>query len=271
MTQTSLAIVAGLGHLPKLLAEASGAVLIRFPGYEQGWHRPDQVIEAEFERLGALFETLKQQGIAEVCFAGRVDRPAFRPDRLDSVTTALLPRLSRAISEGDDAVLRVFADTIEAAGFTLVSPQQVMPDLLIEDGALGACQMGSEDLMDATKAAHIVRELGKLDIGQAAVVAGGLCLGLETLQGSDALLRFVAAEGRERVPGGARGVLFKGAKPGQDERMDLPAIGIETLRLAAQAGLAGVAVSAGKAIVVDRAAVIAEADRLGLFVTGIPG
>ncbi len=106
-----------------------------------------------------------------------------------------------------------------------------------------------------------------VDVGQAAVVAQGLCLGIEALPGTDALLDFVAATGgRLRPdPNGARGLLYKAPKPGQDLRADMPSVGPETVRRAAAAGLGGIAWAAGGVLVLERDETIAQAQAAGLF------
>ena len=126
---------------------------------------------------------------------------------------------------------------------------------------------GRGDRRDIERASAIARALGQADVGQGVVVAGGICLGLETIQGTDAMLDFVA-----RTEAGLRrkaGVLFKAPKPGQDWRTDLPVIGPETLLAAHRAGLNGIAVEAGGVMILQIETVRAEADRLGLFVWGV--
>jgi hypothetical protein len=112
---------------------------------------------------------------------------------------------------------------------------------------------------------RVVRALGALDIGQAAVVQQGLVLGVEAIEGTDALIARCAALRRE----GPGGVLVKAPKPGQERRADLPAIGRRTVEAAAAAGLRGIAVEAGASFVLDRVATAAAADRAGLFVVGV--
>jgi UDP-2,3-diacylglucosamine hydrolase len=116
-----------------------------------------------------------------------------------------------------------------------------------------------------------VKTLGRLDIGQGAVVVDGLVLAVEAQEGTDAMLARCALlpEALRGVPGARRGVLVKWPKPIQERRVDLPTIGVRTIENAAAAGLAGVAGEAGGVLVLDREAVIAAADRLGLFVAGL--
>lgn len=130
---------------------------------------------------------------------------------------------------------------------------------------------GDDQLADALKALEIARAIGRLDVGQAAVVAHGLTLAVEAQEGTDAMLARVAElpahlKGR---PGAGAGVLAKAPKPIQETRVDLPTIGLATVHAAARAGLAGIVGEAGGLLVLDREAVIQLADELGVFILGV--
>jgi len=112
-----------------------------------------------------------------------------------------------------------------------------------------------------TRAAHELLDDAR-DVGPQ---PRGICLGLESIQGTDALLDFVGRTTPALRPTRACGVLYKAPKPGQDRRLDLPAIGPSTVECAAAAGLAGIAVEAGGVMVLGFAATVAAADAAGLF------
>ena len=110
-------------------------------------------------------------------------------------------------------------------------------------------------------------DLSPYDIGQALVVLGERVTAIEGAEGTDRMLVRVAGLGRgwfmrKPAPGG---VLVKSAKAGQERRVDLPAVGPRTVKRAAAAGLSGIAIGAGQTLVVEREAMIEEADRRGLF------
>jgi len=148
---------------------------------------------------------------------------------------------------------------------------EAAPALVAQDGLLGRVVPDSEHQADILKAFKIVHALGALDVGQAAVVCEGLALAVEAAEGTDVMLARIPSL-RESLRGTAdkkRGVLVKALKPTQDRKTDLPVVGVQTVRNAAAAFLAGIALEAGAALILDKAAVAAEADRLGLFVTGV--
>jgi UDP-2,3-diacylglucosamine hydrolase len=183
-----------------------------------------------------------------------------------------LPRVLAAARQGDDALLRSFVQIFEAEGFRVVSVAEAAPGLVAQEGISGRASRSPDNWEDFTAAARVVRALGQFDVGQAAVVCDGLVLAVEAAEGTDAMISRVLTlpEHIRGIPGKRRGVLVKARKPTQDGRTDLPVIGVQTIENAAAAGLAGVAVEAGSALIVNRPAVVQAADRLGVFVASFP-
>lgn len=267
-----LGIISGSGLLPQALAEAEKSAarpyrVVGFEGLVPAWIEGHPMIQARFEKIGALFADLKAAGVTDVVFAGGMARPTLDPTVFDAGFHALMPRLMPALAEGDDATLRVILEAFEAEGFTIRAAHDLLSDLTVAPGVLTKTNPSEADLVDVARAAEIVAELSRLDIGQGAVVAQGLCFATETLQGTDRMLAF-AAEGLARLrpdPEGVKGVLYKAPKRAQDRRVDLPAIGPDTVAATASAGLAGIAIEAGGVMILDRVGTLAAADAAGLF------
>src|SRR5690606_11717423 len=220
---------------------------------------------------GKCIKALKRAGCKAVCFAGLVARPDFRTLAPDLRGLRALPGILAAARRGDDALLRALLGEFEKDGFTVEGAHEVMGDLTLPPGPLGGVKPGPEHMADIARALDVARAIGRLDIGQGAVVCEGLVLAVEAQEGTDAMLRRVGElpapiRGSPEAP---RGVLAKAPKPIQETRIDLPTIGLGTIQRAAQAGLAGVAGEVGRLLVLDREAVIALADELGLFVVGV--
>jgi DUF1009 family protein len=166
---------------------------------------------------------------------------------------------------GDDGLLKAIIREFEGEGFRVVGADAILSSAVAPVGPLGRHAPDAQAEDDIALGFRIVRALGALDIGQAAVVQQGLVLGVEAIEGTDALIARCAGLRRE----GAGGVLVKAPKPGQERRADLPTIGPRTVEAAAAAGLRGIAIEAGASLVIDRAALVAAADRTGLFVVGV--
>ncbi len=267
---TLTAIIAGQGPLPGLLVAAlhsrgEACILAEMEGFPVTVPGV-KALGFRIERLVPLLDHLSQAGVSRVVFAGAVRRPRLEPEHFDARTATLVPRLLAALQSGDDAALRAVIGIFEDWGFTVVGADTIVPDLVPGAGIL-AGSPSEADRADVARAAAIVSSLGGLDLGQGAVVAQGLCLAVETLPGSDAMLAFVAdhAARLRPDPAGAKGVLYKAPKPGQDRRIDLPALGPDTLRAAHRAGLAGIAWQAGGVLLLDHKTMLTEAEALGLF------
>ncbi len=216
---------------------------------------------------GAILDALHGEGVAELVMVGRIKRPKLRDLRPDAAGVKILARIGRRMFGGDDELLRAVTRELESEGFRVRGVQELMDDLLAPDGALGRISPDQNAQQDILRGAEAARALGQRDVGQAAVVRDGEVIALEGPAGTDAMLRECAT----RLSGGRGGVLVKMRKPNQDGRIDLPAIGPGTVRLAAEIGLAGIAVEAGQTLVIDRMETIRSADALGLFVIGTSG
>ncbi|WP_259812163.1 LpxI family protein [Aliiroseovarius crassostreae] len=263
-TPGRLAIIAGAGDLPRTLHAANPqALFVSLKGIDVTPPDGGDLAEASYEKLGALFRLLHRAGVKRVCFAGHVSRPKLNPLRMDMTTLALFPRLKAVLGKGDDTVLRLVADVFEEQGFEVVSASDVSSALTGQAQNAGR-EMSAQDRADADRAFAILRALDPLDVAQCAVVAGGQCLGIESIQGTDALLSYVA-QTPEKLKLGAAGVFVKRPKTGQDSRMDTPTIGPETVRNVARAGLGGIVIPAGQVLVLDQPEVIRLVEELDLF------
>ncbi|MDF1621600.1 LpxI family protein [Pseudothioclava nitratireducens] len=259
------ALIAGTGLLPALLAKARPDLLIceleGFPSAVPG-ATPERF---RVERLVPFLDGLVARGIETVVFAGAMQRPKLEPEFFDPQTASLVPRLLGAMQAGDDETLRAVIELFEEWGLRVVGAHEIASDLVPEAGILCG-DVTEADRRDQARAAEIVAALGSVDVGQGAVVAQGLCLAVESLPGTDAMLAFAADhQGLRPDPKGAGGVFYKAPKPGQDRRIDLPAIGPQTVANAAKAGLSGIAWEAGGVMLLDREATVAAAQEAGLF------
>lgn len=262
MTRT--AIIAGAGGLPAALMATMEArpFVAALEGFAPSGVTPD--LWFRVERLVPFLRALEEEGVSRVCFAGAVQRPRLDPALFDPDTAGMVPRLLAAMGQGDDATLREVLAIFDEAGFALAGVAEIAPALVPGAGVLCGA-VGDRDRADAARAAEIVAALGRVDVGQGAVVQQGLCLAVEALPGTDAMLGAVAAIPAGLRPAGVKGLFYKAPKPAQDRRIDLPALGVETVRRAAAAGLGGIVWEAGGVICLDLPAMVAEAGAAGLF------
>jgi DUF1009 family protein len=274
--QGTLGIISGGGDLPRAIAESADqsgrkVFVLALRGSAEPWV---ERFAHEWVALGETsraFRALRSAGCDDVLLVGQVERPKFSEIKLDAKSVLLAPRVMAAALKGDDALLRSLVDLFEREGFHAVGAAEAAPGLVARAGLAGRVKPSSENNSDIELGLKVVRALGALDVGQAAIVCNGLTLCVEAAEGTDAMIARVAGlpEHIRGTPSKRRGVLVKAPKPIQDRKTDLPVVGVKTIANAAAAGLAGIAVEAGGALIVDRSAVVAAADSAGLFLTGV--
>lgn len=262
-----LGIVAGRGDLPRRLIDACrarGRAVFVIAITDQTPPETVADVPHAWVRLGSAasvgFDALRRAGVREVVMAGGLRRPSV-VGMIPDPRTALFLAKTGALSLGDDGLLRAVVGEMEAQGFRVVGAHEILPELLAPPGTVGRVTPDAAAREDIRVGVLAAKALGARDVGQAVVVRGGVVIAEEDTDGTDALL--------DRLPRGDGGVLVKVCKPGQEVRADLPAIGPETVAGAAVAGLSGIAVEAGRSLVLARERTVDAADMAGLFIAGV--
>ncbi|MBU6457140.1 MAG: UDP-2,3-diacylglucosamine diphosphatase LpxI [Bradyrhizobium sp.] len=222
-------------------------------------------------QLGRATRLFRSENCRDLVFIGTLVRPALSEIRLDWGTLRVLGRVLAAFRGGDDHLLSGIGGILEQDGFRMVGIKDVAPDLLMPEGCLTRITPDRNASADIALGREVLSALGPYDVGQAVIVIDGHVIGVEDIEGTDGLLARVArlrSEGRIRAET-RRGVLVKAPKRGQDLRFDLPTVGVRTVEGASGAGLAGIAIAAGNAIVAEPQAMIEAADAAGVFVIGL--
>ncbi|MFC3124729.1 LpxI family protein [Pseudoroseomonas globiformis] len=268
-------MIVGAGDMPRRAAAAAAAAgrlphVVVLEGFgEPASYASYPHIVCRLGAAGRMLEWLRGAGVREVVLAGRVTRPSFLSLRPDAGAARLLPRVGMKAFGGDDSLLKAVLRVLQEEGFEPVPAQAVLAEFLVAGPEhLSSVEPDETARRDIARGIAVVRALGSVDVGQGCVVQQGLVLAVEAIEGTDAMLAR-AGEQRREGPGG---VLVKILKPGQDRRIDLPAIGDATIRAAAAAGLRGIAIEANGTIVVNRASTVAAAEAAGLFLVAVdPG
>jgi UDP-2,3-diacylglucosamine hydrolase len=272
-----VAIICGGGALPFAVADAAlrgGRKVVLFA--IKGWADPAHVVRYRHHwialgQFGRGRRLAAAEGCRQVAFIGGVIRPALHEIRLDWQTLRLLPRLARLYRGGDDQLLSGIGRIFQEHGLELIGAHELAADIIVPSGPIGQLGPTPEDAADIARGLAVLSALGRFDIGQAVVVANNQVLAVEAAEGTDYLLARIAElkqAGRIRSRAGT-GVLVKAPKPGQNLRLDLPAIGPQTVAGVIRAGLAGLAVVAGGAIMAEPERVAAAADAGRVFVVGV--
>ncbi len=265
----SIGIMAGSGQFPFLVARGAKkiglkVVICGFRG------NTDPALEAEADafallglgQLGGLIDFFKSNGVTRACMAGAISKPNAMNFQPDWRAAKLLFRL--AANKGDDAILRAVAGELGTEGIEVLPPDALVPELRSPEGVVGKRRPTAEEWADIRFGWNIVKTLGKLDIGQCVAVRSGIVVAVEGIEGTDAMLA------RAGELGGAGCVAVKAAKPGQDERLDLPSLGAGTLETLARHKYSCLAFEAGKTLLFDRKAAVRLADEHGIALVGVP-
>jgi DUF1009 family protein len=228
----------------------------------------------EWVKLGALATFVgssRRLGAKEIVLIGSAVRPRLSQIGFDWRSALILPRLAKLFLGGDNTLLSGIAKIFEENGLTLRGAHEIVPELLVPEGLATAVRPTEQEQGDIKIGRDLLHAIDVFDVGQAVIVAGKRIVAIEGAEGTAGLLERVAEmrrNGRLRLRE-REGVLVKVPKPSQDRRVDLPAIGIDTITQAKAAGLAGIAVEAAGALILDAQKFVEEADRAGIFVIAV--
>ena len=255
-----LALIAGTGALPsEIISHAASRPLVCALDGIAPEETPDIVFR--LEHLGSFLGQLKSLGVTQIAMAGGVTRPAIDPSQIDDATKPLVPIILGAIASGDDGALRAVMAIFEAQGFEVIAAHQLLPHLVAQVGVMTQTRPTPFDAQAAFQTLH---DMGQADVGQSCILSGATVLAKETQDGTDAMIgRFEASDHRSNA------ILFKGPKPNQDLRADLPVIGPDTAKAVVSAGLSGIVVVAGGVMILARDEVCDILDQAGAFLCAI--
>ncbi len=268
----TLGIIAGKGSLPAQIIDACKNNNRPFfvIAFEESFN-PEIMrnVPHAVVRIGAVGEALKHlrnAGVEEVVMAGGIKRPSLTSLKPDAAGAALLKKLGKAFFSGDDALLKAIISFFEEENFTIVGVDSILNDILVDEGVFTKISPDKQAKSDIMIGMAAAKNLGALDIGQAVIVENGFVLGTEDETGTDSLISHCQ---RLKQKTGKTGVLVKAKKPNQEEKIDLPSIGVKTIENLYKAGFAGVAVEAHGSLFIDKKELIKKADEYGLFVVGV--
>jgi DUF1009 family protein len=211
-------------------------------------------------QLGKCISTLKDAGVTRAVMAGQVKHVRLFADVMPDLT--LLGVLTKLRSKNTDALISGIADALMHKGITLLDSTAFLSDLLAPPGVLTR-KAPSEDMREDFEFGHRIADaIAGLDIGQTVVVRQRAVVAVEAMEGTDATIA------RAGALAGAGARVVKVAKPGQDMRFDVPVVGVATIHAMRAAGADGLAIDAGRTLILDGDAFVAAADEAGLVVWG---
>ena len=262
-----LGVIAGGGSLPLRVVQAASAMgrpvhVVVLEGHgDPAAYVGQSHVTLRWGLAAQMLSWLKQHGVREVVLAGTVARPSLLSLRPDAASMKLIGRIGRAAFNGDDSILRAVMKVLGEEGFEVVGAQALLTGLLPEAALLAGPMPDDVARADIARGLAVCHAMGAVDVGQAVIVQQGLVLGVEAIEGTDALILRAGTLKRE----GPAPILVKAVKPTQSTLADLPTIGPKTVETARTAGLRGLAFQANGTILLERDATIAAAEAAGIF------
>jgi hypothetical protein len=268
MESNRIGLIAGNGQFPILFSRAAAkrgfsvAAVAHLNETQTDLQRHVDAIEwIHVGQLGKLIRFFEHQGVREVALVGGIDKSRMFTDIKPDLTAIRL--LARMRNTSDDGLLSGVANALESRGLIVRPSTFLLPELLAEEGCWTRRKPTRQELTDIRLGWRLAKAVGGLDIGQCVVVGRGSVLAVEAIDGTDATLLRGGALGRGRA------VAVKVCKPGQDERFDVPAVGLKTVQTMVDAHIQVLAIEARRAIVFDREDMVEAANRHRLTIVAL--
>ncbi|MBI9081062.1 MAG: UDP-2,3-diacylglucosamine diphosphatase LpxI [Pseudodesulfovibrio sp.] len=265
---TTIGLIAGGRQFPILVAEGVKArgnrlIVAGFTGHTNMDVAPlaDVWKELKLGKLGKLIEYFKDNGVDRVIMAGTINKPNIMDIRFLDMRAIKLVFSKK--DKGDSAILGTLAREFEKEGMPVVPAHEYLPELLTPEGVLTRREPDEREWEDLRFSWKIAKELGRMDVGQCVVVREGIVAAVEALEGTDDTIR------RGCKLGGDSCVVVKVFKPGQQEQVDLPSFGLDTIKAMAEGKASCLGIEAGKSLFFDRDTTLAFADKVGISIVGL--
>ncbi len=260
MEKLKIGLIAGSGQFPIIFSKTAKSKgfevhAVAFQN-ETGRELKNHVDSIEWLPLGQIKRIInffKAHKINKAVMMGAIKKTRMFSDiKPDLKAISLIAGMKHT---HDDGILRSFAGVLEKEGIEIESATFLLPNILAPKGCWTKRKPAKAEIADVELGWELAKEIGRLDIGQCVVVGGGSVLAVEAIDGTDETIK----RGGELGRGNA--IVVKVCKPNQDTRFDIPAIGIQTVRLMHDAGVKVLVIESGKAVVFDREEMIAYADK----------
>lgn len=265
MAVQRIGLIAGSGQFPGIFSKAArkrGVKVYAVAHVGETDTGLEPLVEAirwiRVGQLRRLISFLKENSVSDAVMAGAITKTSvFSGVRPDLKALKLLATMDHT---QDDKLLRAVADEMGKEGITIRPSTFLLPELLAEKGCWTRRKPSTSEMADVHFGRRIVKEIGRLDIGQAVVVRDRSVMAVEAIDGTDATIKRGGELGRKNT------VVVKASKPSQDMRFDMPAVGVKTVQIMHDVGASVLAVEAGKTVVFDREEMVTLADRNGIAI-----
>ncbi|MGL5206390.1 MAG: LpxI family protein [Acidaminococcaceae bacterium] len=261
-----LGLLSGIGHLPVDVAQSARAMGYRVvaigvvPGIDQELAASvDAYYDIHIGKLGKIINTLKKNQVTKVTMIGKVTKEILYSEGAIIPDFRAIKLLASLPDRKDDTIMNAIVKELEGEKMEVMDQTLLIQPLLPGPSVLSKRQPTAEEIEDIEFGFQVAKEIGRLDIGQTVVVKNKAVMAVEAIEGTDACI----------LRGGALGkgvIVAKTAKPAQDNRFDMPSVGVRTIESMIAAGAVGIVMEAGRTLLVERERTLALADEHNMFV-----
>ena len=235
-------------------------IVLRLPCSSIKIGRGIKHIDIRYEKIGEALLYLKQNSISDVALIGYLERPEIDVFKLSVESQRILSKVVSTLKKGDGAIFTAVKKMLIDENFNVVKVQDLLPELTLLPGRFGSSFEEKIKTHEIERGISIFLDYTKLDVGQSLVFQGGHCLGMETITGTDEMIKAIINYRKSNYGKSLKmlsgGILIKGSKPKQVLDIDTPVIGPDTIKLAHKARLTGLVIESNKVILVNKDLII---------------
>lgn len=273
----AIAIISGNGILPYLIAQESAkqgkkVLIIKIAGQDNpkpssANHNKSFKINYELKigNVSQLLQILEKENITEITFAGNIKKPRFSELSVDKEGAKLLAKITSSKIFGDDNVLTAVTKFFNNKGFKVLSTKSILKDdITIKKGVLSQKQPSNEIYKNIKIGQDFIKKISKFDVGQSVAVQQKQIIAIEAIEGTDEMIKRC----KSITFSHGEAMLVKMAKTDQNKNIDLPSIGVQTIKNLHHAGFAGLAIEAKNSLVLEKSKVLKLVDKHGIILVG---
>ena len=269
--QKKIGLIIGSGELAVYCMEELALLgheitILRLPCSSIKIARDIKCIDIQYEKISEALSYLKQNSVSDIALIGYLERPEIDVLKASVESQRILSKVASTLNKGDGVIFTAVKKMLIDENFNVVKIQDLMPALTLPPGIFGSYSGEIIKTHEIERGISIFLTYAKLDVGQSLVFQGGHCLGMETITGTDEMIKAVINYRKSNyVKPLSGGILIKGSKPKQVLDIDTPVIGPNTIKLAHKAKLTGLVIESNKVILVNKDSIIALLERYNMF------
>ena len=265
-------LIAGIGNLPVEFMRAAQhegyevvVISVVTDGAPELQAEADAYYQISVFKSDTVIKTFLKEGVTDVTMLGKVTKEHLYKKITTIPDMRTIKLLNRLRNRKDDTIMLAIVDELEKEGLSVADQTKYMRSLMPSVGVMTNRQPTEVEQLDITFGFTLAKQMGALDIGQTVVVKEQAAMAIEAIEGTDECIKRGGALGREGA------VVVKTAKPNQDVRFDVPAVGMKTLESMITGNCKVLAMEAKRTIFVEQEAVLQKANELGIVICAVEG